>query len=156
MSAVLANAHNFSVSDESEVCAQSRVFSWWAVISDTSEKTAAEVSRARRLAKLRKLGSVPLSRFLADHPIKTSEEYEARRPVEREVLKAVEAGTISLLTARRVLAGMTQAELARTLGLSQPQVARWEKNDHFEQITLANLRKLALALRISPAALVEV
>ncbi|NTU71453.1 MAG: XRE family transcriptional regulator [Coriobacteriia bacterium] len=57
----------------------------------------------------------------------------------------------SALIAWRQAQGVTQSELGRRLGVSQPQVARWERDD-YRSISLARLALVADALCWSPVA----
>jgi DNA-binding XRE family transcriptional regulator len=98
----------------------------------------------RLLQRLRQLGAVEAKEFFAERPGNRSPD--ARSAVRRFVGSAVAEGTVTGLAGVRTLAGLTQLELARTLGVAQSQIARWERPDHFEGITVANLRRLAQAL----------
>jgi len=77
----------------------------------------------------------------------------ARLAVENEIDSAVRASRLSPLTAERIKAGLTQAQLAARLDKSQPQIAKWERSSSFEAISLGNLRVLAAALGIELSAL---
>jgi len=59
------------------------------------------------------------------------------------------------LVRRRAELGLSQTELARRLGVSQPTVARWESGEHVPEIgtlvRLAETLRLHLVLEISPA-----
>jgi hypothetical protein len=78
---------------------------------------------------------------------------QARAIVKAQIAAAVKSGRISPLTAARMRAGLTQAQLAARLDRSQPQIAKWERPDSFEAISLGNLRQVAAALGIELAVL---
>lgn len=60
---------------------------------------------------------------------------------------------VQALTAIRVLAGFSQAELARQAGLSQGHISELERGD--KNPRPATVNKLAAALGVSPNALLE-
>jgi DNA-binding XRE family transcriptional regulator len=107
-------------------------------------------------ARARQLGSKSFSEFLKEHPVTREEEDGALKAVDEVLGREVQKGSISHLTARRVLAGMTQKQLAQVLGVPQSQISRWERPQNFEQISLANLKRLAAALDITVCRLVDV
>jgi DNA-binding XRE family transcriptional regulator len=66
-------------------------------------------------------------RFRGDDPEFDQCLAEAKSERYLELLGEVEAGRITRLTAERVQAGLTQAELAARAGLQQPNISRLEK-----------------------------
>lgn len=53
----------------------------------------------------------------------------------------------------RISLGLTQSELARRMGVSQPRIAEMEKGEYSP--TLSTLQKIANALKINPHELLE-
>lgn len=50
--------------------------------------------------------------------------------------------------------GLTQEELAKKMGISQPRLSKLEKGEHLEHLTIGEISKLAELLGICPVSLV--
>lgn len=59
------------------------------------------------------------------------------------------------LAALRMRAGLSQRALAQRLGVTQPQIAKWEKNGE-PNMQLNTIKKLALALSVDLSKLIEI
>lgn len=78
----------------------------------------------------------------------TWREYKEKRPLRGEAKRAYEAarkqmGVGYLILRARAAAGLSQAQLARKIGSSQPMIARWESG--------AQLPSVSSLLRIADA-----
>ncbi|MCZ7667949.1 MAG: helix-turn-helix domain-containing protein [Chloroflexi bacterium] len=71
--------------------------------------------------------------------------------IPHEIVKATMLGEVSLIRAWREYFNLTQQELAQRAGISQPALARLEKND--AKPRAATLKKLAAAMDITVAQL---
>jgi len=83
---------------------------------------------------------------------KTGDQLAVDDAVDHEVAAELDRTAVAnqlaiLVIGYRVEHGLTQTALARTLGVSQPAVARLESGDH--EPTVATLARLAHKLRIS-------
>lgn len=65
---------------------------------------------------------------------------------------AIELATESVVKARKA-AGLTQAQLAKKLGMPQSQISRIERNP--DRTTVRTLKKIAKALRVDVSALIN-
>lgn len=70
---------------------------------------------------------------------------------DRHVMKW--GGEVTCLRKMRVLAKMSQSELASKVGVSERSVIRWEQG---ESLTMKNMLKLATALGVTPNELLGV
>ncbi|MBI4730071.1 MAG: helix-turn-helix transcriptional regulator [Acidobacteria bacterium] len=70
----------------------------------------------------------------------TWSEFKRKRPLEGEAKRAYEAarqkmGVGYLILKARAEAGLTQAQLAKRIGTSQPMIARWESGAQVPSVT---------------------
>lgn len=86
---------------------------------------------------------ISLDELDAAHPVEDAEEYQ----------RAYEEATLSFEIARiaytlRTRAGLTQSELARRMGTSQPAIARLESGGHTPSLEMLDRLGHALGLRL--------
>lgn len=55
------------------------------------------------------------------------------------------------LKAARVNAGLTQKELAEKIGITEPTIIKWEKDEVGRYITIEFLEKICSVLNVSPS-----
>jgi ribosome-binding protein aMBF1 (putative translation factor) len=124
------------------------------VVSASDRDREPDSRRHVLLRKLKESGSLPADeafrRIGSRRPMREAlGARRAKRSVERMMRAAVIDGRLSPIAYQRMRSGLSQSQLAESLGIHQSQIARWESPGQFEKIAIGNARRLAAALKVN-------